>query len=526
MQAANATTAGSTEYALSKFQWALLGAGLAAIAVMFRNTFPLIWHHWQREEYSYGYLIPPISLFLLWQRRRQLQQLPFTGSWAGVLLALAGMGIYAISVLGALALIDAYALVIVLMGAVLAVMGWRAFRVALPPLALLFLMIPLPTFLFNNLSSFLQLISSQLGVAVIRLFGISVFLQGNVIDLGSYQLQVVEACSGLRYLFPLLALGFIVISLVRFPMWMRAVIVASTMPITILMNSFRIAVIGVLVDRFGIEQAEGFLHDFEGWVIFMACFLILLLEVKLLLRLAGDRRSLRDVLAIDLPAKRPPGLAVSYRHAHSPLVVSLATIVLVGVSAMAMPERQEIQPQRAWFSGFPLQLGDWNGRRDVIDKQTLDTLALDDYLLASYADGAQAPVSLYMAYYASQGSAASIHSPSSCLPGGGWRIVEFSKHEVAAGNGAPLAVNRAIVELGGQRQLVYYWFQERGRNITNEYVVKWYLLWDSATRRRTDGALVRLITPLPSTGDAGPADERLTEFSRQVLPILDQYVPG
>jgi exosortase D (VPLPA-CTERM-specific) len=528
MQAATATISGPTEYALSRVQWALLGAGFITFALMFRGTFPLIWSHWQREEYSYGSLIPFISLFLLWQRRRQLQRLPFVGSWAGVALVVAGIGLYFVGTMAALAIVDAYALVVVVAGVALAIMGWKAFKVALPPIALLFLMIPIPTFFFNNLSSVLQLVSSQLGVAVIRLFQISVFLEGNVIDLGSYKLQVVEACSGLRYLFPLLALGIIVVSVTRFPMWMRMVVVASTVPITIVMNSFRIGVIGVLVDNYGTAQAEGFLHDFEGWVIFMACLAILVLEIQLLLRLSGDKRSLRDVLAVDWPEARPATAAVSYRTMQVPLVAVVAAVGLASATTVAMPQRTEVRPEREWFSSFPLQLGAWTGKRDVIDSETLGVLNLDDYILANYGDGREAPVNLYMAYYASQGSTSSVHSPSSCLPGGGWRITEFSRHQVASQvpGAAPVFVNRAIIEQGDQRQLVYYWFQERGRNLTSEYKVKWYLLWDSATRQRSDGALVRMITPLPRHEDVQQADARLVKFSQQVLPTLDDYIPG
>ena len=105
-------------------------------------------------------------------------------------------------------------------------------------------MIPLPSFLYFNLSQELQLISSMIGVAVIRLFDISVYLEGNVIDLGVYQLQVVEACSGLRYLFPLMSFGFLISYIYRGPVWQKIVIFLSTIPITVVMNSFRIGVIG------------------------------------------------------------------------------------------------------------------------------------------------------------------------------------------------------------------------------------------------------------------------------------------
>ena len=147
---------------------------------------------------------------------------------------------------------------------------------------MLFFTIPLPKFLYNNLSSQLQLISSEIGVWFIRLFDISVYLEGNVIDLGNYKLQVVEACSGLRYLFPLMTLGFIAAYFFKGAFWKRAIIFLSSIPITVLMNSLRIGMIGVTVEYWGVAAAEGLLHDFEGWVVFMACTAVLVLEMWVL----------------------------------------------------------------------------------------------------------------------------------------------------------------------------------------------------------------------------------------------------
>jgi exosortase D (VPLPA-CTERM-specific) len=438
-----------TEYGLSRWQWALLAVAAVVVALLFQRTIPYVIANWQREEYSHGYLIPPVVLLLLWQRRRELQQTPFSASWAGVVLTLAGIGLYFVGALAAIATLDAYGLVVVIAGLFLAFTGWRAFRIALPALALLLLMVPIPAFFFNSLSSALQLISSQIGVLVIRVFGISVHLEGNVIDLGSYQLQVVEACSGLRYLFPLLTLGLILVSLLRLPLWIRLVIVLSTVPITVLMNSFRIGVIGVLVEHYGIKQAEGFLHDFEGWIIFMACFVLLALETWLLARLTGDRRSLSEVIAIDWPLPRPAATPVIVRPMATAFAVACAMTLVAAGGAQLLPGRGEIVPKRADFRQFPLQIGEWQGRRDRIEKQFLDVLQLDDYIMADYAGAAPAPVNFYVAYYASQRGGASAHSPSSCLPGGGWRMSEFGRHEMPAGSpgAAPVAVNRVIIEL-------------------------------------------------------------------------------
>ena len=126
-----------------------------------------------------------------------------------------------------------------------------------------------------------------------------VFLEGNIIDLGTYKLQVAEACSGLRYLFPLMSFSFLFAVLYKGPGWHKVVLFLSAVPITILMNSIRIAVIGLMVNHYGIEQAEGFLHFFEGWIIFIACVMILYLEAMLLQRLTPKPKPIHTMLEVD-----------------------------------------------------------------------------------------------------------------------------------------------------------------------------------------------------------------------------------
>ena len=175
-----------------------------------------------------------------------------------------------------------------------------------------------------------------------------------------------------------------------------------------------------------------------------------------------------------------------------------------------------------------MNFGEWRGTRQSLEGIYLDTLKLDDYVMADYASDRSSPINLYIAYYNSQRKGEAVHSPRSCLPGGGWQLRDFDQRTLADVkiNGQPLRVNRTLIELGDHRQLVYYWFQQRGRVITNEFAVKWYLFWDSLTRHRTDGALVRLIIPLPRTSDVAIADRQLTEFAGQIVPKLPQYLPN
>jgi exosortase D (VPLPA-CTERM-specific) len=330
----------------------------------------------------------------------------------------------------------------------------------------------------------------------------------------------------------------IIAYLFRGSAWMRWLLFLSTVPITVLMNSFRIGVIGVLVDRYGAAQAEGFLHLIEGWVVFMICLLLLVTEAWVLLRLTRDRRSLRDLLAIETVP--PPAAARATRRSEpgGPTVALLLILLATVWPARALPKRVEAPPARADFAEFPLQIRPWHGRRQALEALYLDRLKLDDYLLADFvrdapdsaANGgpaAPAPVNLYVAYYRSQRTGEAAHSPRSCLPGGGWRILDFAQREVPGVRlaGAPLRVNRALVEHGTDRQLVYYWFQERGRDITNEYLVKWYLLEDALLRNRTDGALVRLVTPVQESQPLAAADSRLAQFAARALPALHEYLP-
>ncbi len=194
----------------------------------------------------------------------------FEGSWWGVVLVLLGGFLLLLGQLATIYTLVQYAYLVTLCGLVLAFTGPQAFRLLAIPLLILVFMIPLPQFLLANLSTKLQLLSSQLGVWFMRLFGISVFVEGNVIDLGGYKLQVAEACDGLRYLFPLMTLGFLMAYFYKGALWKRVLLFLSSIPITVLMNSFRVGTIGVMVEHWGIGMAEGFLHEFQGWMVFMA----------------------------------------------------------------------------------------------------------------------------------------------------------------------------------------------------------------------------------------------------------------
>jgi exosortase D (VPLPA-CTERM-specific) len=508
--------------------WILVAIAAVLLLTVFYDGLSVMVEWWSGSpEYGHGFALPFVAAFFVWQKKDLLEALPFEGSWAGLLVVIAGIALYVAGELSTLYVVVQYSFLIVLWGLILALLGWRAFKLVWVPLLILVFMVPLPNFLYQGLSGELQLISSQLGVAVIRLFGISVFLEGNVIDLGNYKLQVAEACSGLRYLFPLMALGFIAAYLFDGPFWKRALIFLSSIPITILMNSFRIGAIGVLVEHWGTSMAAGFLHDFEGWAIFMACTAVLVLEMAILAKIGREPRSLRQAFRLRFPSRAAPDSQFRYRSIPKPFLGGVLVLAIVATLSLAMPQRVEVVAQRKSFYDFPLKLDQWSGTAGRLDQIELDALKLDDYIIADFVGADRRPVNFYVAYYASQRKGESAHSPRSCIPGGGWEITDLSQRKLdrVAVAGQPLRVNRVLIQKGESKQLVYYWFQQRGRVITNEYLVKWYLFWDALTHNRTDGALVRLVTYIGPGQSIDQADKELSAFARTVSAPLEKYVP-
>ncbi len=484
---------------------------------------------WSTPEYSHGPLIPIISLYLF---LRELRNAPADTGAAknripGLVVIALGLGLAVFGNLARIADIVTYAFIIWTAGVVLTVFGWnRGIKHQLPVFHLIF-MLPLPQFLYWNMNVFLQGISSELGVWFIAKAGIPVFLDGHIIDLGVYQLLVAEACSGLRYLFPILSFSYLFAILYKGPMWHKAVLLLAAAPITVLMNSFRIGMIGVLVNSYGIEHAEGFLHFFEGWIIFMACVGILFIMAIALQRLTPNPLPLGE--AIDLDTDGLGGIAARVFSIPSTTALVAATALTAAVSAGAMTygEPEQVVVDREPFQLFPRSSGEWRGQIEPLDPAVEAVLAADDLVNITYQAPGEALVNLFVAYYEDQGDGTGIHSPEVCLPAGGWEIFSIDPYEVdmsETGYGV-FNLNRAIIQKDSSKQLVYYWFEQRGKRMTNDFLVKADVVIDSIRTGRRDGALIRYVTPIRANEEPEDADARLQAFMKQNLGTLPRFIP-
>jgi exosortase D (VPLPA-CTERM-specific) len=498
------------------------------VAFLYQHTLVVLTSYFNQPEFSHGWLIPLVTLFFLWNRREAILAERTAGSWWGVALGLLAIVLFMVGSLSWIIRLMGISFVILLLAVGYAALGTRSMRRAWLPILFLLAALPLPGLIFVMLSTQLQLISSELGGWMLKAIGIPVFVGGNIIDLGVYKLQVAEACSGLRYLFPLGAFAFLCAWLMRAPLWMRGLVLLSAVPLTIVLNSARIAMTGVFVHYGNVELAEGFMHLFEGWVVFLIALIILFAEMWLLCRLAGNRLGMLDVLDFDringpaavrpaTPAPARPGL---------PLLVLLGLLVATLAAHLALEDRQQYIPPRPGLDTLSLQHGEWAGRRDIIDVETERALGANDYLLADFTDPGGETINLWIAYYDTQVDRAAIHSPKECLPGAGWEYVEIAAVDapVDPSVAAPFQLNRGIIANGTQRMLIYYWAEMRGRQLTNDVTLKFYNFYDSIVMGRSDGALVRLLTPLAEGETATDGDARMAAFFRALHPHLEPHL--
>ena len=234
------------------------------------------------DNYSHGFLVVPFAAYFAWIRRRELAALTPRPHPLGLAVALGSLALLLAGRLGAELFLARMSLVGLIAGAVLFLLGWRHLRVLAFPIAFLLLMVPLPAVVFNQLAFPLQLLASSAGEAVLSASGVPVLREGNILVLPTTTLEVVEACSGIRSLVSLLTLAIILGKLSEPRVWARVVLAVLALPVAIAANAARVSGTGLAAEWISPQAADGFFHDFSGWVMFVVAFALLLTAQRLL----------------------------------------------------------------------------------------------------------------------------------------------------------------------------------------------------------------------------------------------------
>ncbi|MGI8641468.1 MAG: exosortase C-terminal domain/associated protein EpsI [Pyrinomonadaceae bacterium] len=494
---------------------------------------------WMDDNYSHGLLVPFVIGYIVWLEFDKLKTARETPRlWLGGSFILFALLMLLGGTLGAELFTQRISLVLMLVGIVIYFWGANVLKFLVVPVALLLLAIPIPQIIFNKIAFPLQIWASQMAIWGIRLFEVASVRNGNVIEIlprGATQiiaLEVVEACSGIRSLMTLMTLALVLAYFTReknagknpfwknFDFWRAVILMLSAFPIAIFTNAARVTATGVLTYYYGKQATESFWHELSGWLVYVAA-LILLISLNFGLkkfRIQDSRFRIQDSgFKIQDSGFKIQGVNSGW--------VLIVILLVGGIFINWFAGRGEAEVSRQPLTEIPIKLGEWRQKGSEIrfDKQTESVLRAGDYMMREYflPDGRLA--NLYIGYYASQRTGATYHSPQNCLPGAGWEMKQPDIIEITTPAGKTFKANWFIVENGVYKEILIYWYQGRGRAVASEYKDKVYTVWDSILRRRSDGAMVRVMTSVGSS--EADATKAAADLAAQTADKLSEFVP-
>jgi exosortase D (VPLPA-CTERM-specific) len=474
-------------------------------------------------NYSYALSIPLISGYVIWKRRHQIANTPVSTCWLGGVFFLLFLIISLYGILGSSPSAVRPAIPLIILSLTLFCFGREMLKILAFPLSLLIFMIPLPTLIQTRLGVPLQLLSTKLGELILRLCGVTVFVEGNIIDLGVTQLQVVDACSGLRYILPLFALGVVFVNFFEKTRWKQIVLVISTIPIAIVVNALRIGITGFLAQNFGTKIADGFFHGFSGWLIFILALLMVFLFFYILRVLFPKGPFANTTDSIHENRLLPSN---SGKNTFAALAVAGVLLLLSGIWSFTTAAYPPVQI-KGGLSYFPLTIDGWHGRPENIDTRIISLSGAEDAFNGTYRSSPAEIVSLYIGYRASPFNESEnfFHSPNICLPSLGWKTIAISNHEI---RGVPkfdkIIVRKMLIEKMGYRQMVYYWFQTKNRVSSNVNINRLHLTLHAFVRENTHDLFIRPISPLKPDETVEKAQERMDQFVREMMGSLLDFL--
>lgn len=441
--------------------------------ILYEDVFRKLIKQWRNDDdFSYCFIIPFLSLYLIWKKRYLLKKIHISSSYSGLFLILFAFLLLVVGHYGVSDTLARLSILLMLIGLVLYNFGKEFLRITLFAILFLFFMIPIPSIFLSPLTLGLQLLSTKFAVFLLRSFNIPVCCSGNIIDLGIIQLQFIEACSGLRYLLPLMALCWFYLANYQLNFSKTIIFLSSTFFIAIFLNALRLFITALLSIYFDPKLATGFFHNFTGLIIFIIGIFYIFIFDRLtnskprLLSNANDKVELKDI---------------HIKLFDTSMVVSLVVLfcfclTVRGIEASAKPNAIANLPK------LPERIDNWIGHNVPISKEILLRTGASHSSKVIYSSPENGSVIVYIAYYAPLNQDHIGHTPNICLPGAGWTILDLKKIQIDSflnNKKYTIKVNQLVVDKEGHKMLIYYWFLNKGRVFTDKYLLKLYQVYSA-----------------------------------------------
>ena len=476
------------------------------------------------EDYSYGFLIPIVSAYLLWEKRKELGNLEIKSSWVVLPLLLIFYLLSLYGTLGSSGNISLPSIPILIILFTAFCFGIALTKSLALPLGFLIFMVPVPSSVELSLGIFLKAVSSTMGGLIIRAADIPVFVNGNVIDIGVTQLQVVDACSGMRYLFALLALGVLYAYFFERVTWKRIFCVLATIPIAILTNALRIGATGILANSYGAGVAEGFFHGFSGWAIFMVAFAFLFLVGRILRLLPPRPGTIAETATNQKPFNNK--IISEPKMASGAFYTSIALLIVFGLLTLSTHALPPVKMQGG-IASFPLKFSVWVGQAELVDPDIIIKSGAEESFSALYRNRRHDVASLYIGYRSTAFLANEnfFHSPTVCLPASGWEEKEIAKHLIKdVPRFGSITVTRMIIERMGTRELVYFWFQTKDKATHDKNINRFHLALHALARDNTYDLFIRPIMHINEGERVEDAEKRMDQFVREMMTEMLKFL--
>ena len=485
----------------------------AVYVLLFWRVIPGLIADWSEDaSLSYGFFVPVIAAYLVWQQKDRLKRIPIAPSLWGCFLLCGAVTSFLAGQVAADAFLMRIAMLLTLVGLLHCLLGDNYLKALAFPLLYLTLMIPPPYALVKQVVNFLMFLDATLTEKMLQLFGIPVYLELNFLHLPNITLEVADVCSGISSIFALFVLGVIYAYLLPIPTLLKITLVAGTVPLAVLANLVRIIVTVALTYYWGPVVLGYFFHTFQGTLNFLACVLLLIVLGETLRRNYGTAPTAGDATKYKLlDASRPIKTAWT--------TTGIAVLVLAGGAfAAGLLEKNFRSGHDVGLNRFPLSFGAHVARVGAW-ADTYNDPRVTGAISSFYATANGIPIEVFIGYQANAAAAGRLQSPRLIFPER-WDYVWTKSAQLTVSSGKNVQVNWMLTQSGPAKRLVLYWYQARGVTFTGELYYRVALLKGRLLRGGSEIIVVRMSTQLVDGENVDSAEQRLKELAVMVQPEL------